>query len=173
MNVVLIGYRGSGKTSVGRVLADLLRCPFVDTDEIVVQQAAATIAEIFAREGQAGFRNREREAIARAVANQDQVISVGGGAVESAENREMLSAYGTVVWLRGGADVLWRRINQDAESDANRPNLAEGGLEEVRSILKRREPLYSNLADIQMDTTRLDIQSIALQVQQQLERTTD
>ena len=87
-NIVLIGYRGSGKTSVGRLLADRLGWAFVDTDDLIESQAGTSIADIFATEGEAGFRAREREAIAKATQDARRVIAVGGGAVTDRRNVE-------------------------------------------------------------------------------------
>jgi len=147
MNVVLIGYRASGKTSVGRLLADQLGAEFVDTDAVIVAQAGLSIADIFASEGEDDFRRRERVVIKSAVSKPGRVISVGGGAVESADSRRRLRAYGKVIWLQAPADVLWRWIEEDAGTAENRPDLAQGGLAEVEEVLARREPLYAETAD--------------------------
>jgi shikimate kinase len=146
MNLVLIGYRGSGKTTVGRLMAADHEAGFIDTDELIVHQAGQSIAEVFADEGELGFRKREAEAIRLATAGKERVISVGGGAVESAANRKALRGYGTVVWLEAPAEVLWRRIREDANSVKQRPDLAGGGLDEVREVLARRAPLYAETA---------------------------
>ncbi|HRX86410.1 MAG TPA: shikimate kinase AroL [Phycisphaerae bacterium] len=148
MNVVLIGYRGSGKTTVGRLLAEELDAAFIDTDELIAHMAGQTIAEIFAAEGERGFRERESNAIRMATAKPNRVISVGGGAVESADNRKRLRGYGTVVWLEAPASILWKRIQADPASGAQRPNLASGGLAEVEEVLARRVPLYAETAHL-------------------------
>lgn len=161
MNVVLIGYRGSGKTSVARRLADALACQMIDTDELITRDAGTTIAEIFDREGESGFRTRERDAVRAATSVSDRIISVGGGAVESPENRRLLSDYGTVIWLDADPEALWRRIQGDEQSASSRPNLADGGFAEVESVLARRRKLYGELADIRVDTTIMDIDAVA------------
>ncbi|NOX58782.1 MAG: shikimate kinase [Planctomycetes bacterium] len=152
MNVVLIGYRGSGKTTVGRILAERNDVGFVDTDELIVHQAGQGIAQIFASEGEDGFRTREEAAIAMAVRIKERVISVGGGAVELPSNRSLLRAYGSVIWLQADADSLSERISKDDTSATQRPNLGQGGLEEVRDVLKRRNPLYAKLAHLAIST---------------------
>lgn len=161
MNLVLIGYRGSGKTSVARRLADTLKCQMIDTDELIADEAGMSIADIFERENESGFRAREREAVKAATAIVDRIISVGGGAVESPENRRLLGDYGTVVWLDADPDTLWRRIRGDAQSASNRPDLTGGGLAEVESVVVRRRGLYESLADIRIDTAKLDIDTVA------------
>ncbi len=152
MNVVLIGYRGCGKTTVGRILANRRDAGFIDTDELIAHQAGQSIAEIFASEGEASFRKREEAAVQLATQAGGKVISVGGGAVESTLNLATLRAYGTVIWLQAAADCLWQRISKDMASADQRPDLAQGGLEEVCAVLKRRTPLYAKLAHLALAT---------------------
>ncbi len=161
-NIVLIGYRGSGKTSVGRLLADRLGWAFVDTDDLIESQAGTSIADIFATEGEAGFRAREREAIAKATQDARRVIAVGGGAVTDRRNVERLRLAAKVVWLTAQPDVLWQRINQDDRTRATRPNLTPGGgLEEVRRVLADRESAYRDASDFAIDTEQQDSRRVA------------
>ncbi len=153
MNVVLIGYRGCGKTTVGRLLAERNYLPFIDTDELIVHQAGKSIAEIFATGGEPAFRKLEETAIKLATKSKGRIISVGGGAVESKANRSALRKYGTVVWLQADAESLWKRISSDKKSVDQRPNLAAGGLEEVRQVLEKRSPVYADLAHVAITTT--------------------
>lgn len=154
MNIVLIGYRGSGKTACGILLADRLGWEFVDSDEYLQDKARMTIKEIFEQEGEAGFRDREVQAIADLTGRDQTVISVGGGAVLRGENVDRLKACGKVVWLTAPPQVLHDRIVHDRTTEQNRPNLtADGGLEEVKRLLQAREPLYAGAADEVVDTT--------------------
>jgi shikimate kinase len=153
MNVVLIGYRGCGKTTVGRLLAERNDAAFIDTDELIVHQSGRSIAEIFASDGEPHFRKLEEAAIKLATESKNRVLSVGGGAVESNRNQSTLRNYGTVIWLQANADSLWKRISSDAQSLEQRPDLASGGLEEVRQILERRTPIYAKLAHLAISTT--------------------
>ncbi len=105
MNIVLIGYRGSGKTSVGRAVAQRLGCPFVDTDALIEERVGCRIAEIFANEGEATFRTREAGVVWEVAAVDGQVISVGGGAVLSAANVVALRAGGRTFWLVARAET--------------------------------------------------------------------
>jgi shikimate kinase len=166
MNVVLIGYRGSGKSTVGRLLADRRQCDFVDTDGAIVADAGRSISAIFKSEGEAGFRRRERRAIRSAVSTLNRVISVGGGALESDENRRLLRAYGTVVWLQAPPEVLWERMKQDASTTANRPDLTVGGLEEVIEVLARRAPLYASTAHTVIPVAGLSPEQVANLIQE-------
>jgi shikimate kinase len=161
-NVVLIGYRGSGKTTVGPLLAERLGWTFVDTDDLIASDAGTSIADIFAAEGEAGFRKREARAIARAGQGKQQVIAVGGGAVTDADNAEQLRSAGTVVWLTAPPEVLWERIKQDEQTASARPDLTTvGGLEEVRTVLAEREAAYEAAADVRIDTAERSPDDVA------------
>jgi len=152
--IALIGYRASGKTTVGRLAAGLLGGAFVDTDQVVMQQAGRSIAEIFEAEGEAGFRRRERVAIERVTRDPPKVIAVGGGAIEDQANVKTLKRVATIIRLIAPPEVLWRRIQIDAASSSLRPPLTAGvGLEQVREVLQRREPFYQAAADITIDTS--------------------
>lgn len=151
-NVVLIGYRGCGKTTVGRLLAERLEHAFVDTDAMIVERASRTIAAIFAEQGEDVFRDMEADAIADASARSDIVLSAGGGAVLRDDNVRRLRACGTVFWLTADAETLWSRIQSDATSAANRPALTDKvGLEEVRQILRDRAARYEECAHHRID----------------------
>src|ERR1700712_5221978 len=100
MNIVLIGYRGSGKSSIGRFLAERTCREFIDTDHVIVQQAGCTIREIFEREGETGFRSRESAAIQQACSRENIVIAAGGGAILRPENVAALRTNGRILWLK-------------------------------------------------------------------------
>jgi len=161
-NLVLIGYRGSGKTTVGRLLAARLGWRLADSDAIVEAEAGRSIAEIFADCGEPAFRRLETAVIGRLASGRRQVISAGGGAVESDDNVSVLRAAGVVVWLTAAAEVLWQRIDADRRSARSRPDLtSSGGFDEVRDVLARREPLYRGAADVTIDTTRQTADAVA------------
>ena len=162
MNIVLIGYRGSGKTIVGQELARLLRWPLVDTDAMIEKRAGRTIREIFAEQGEPAFRQLEVDVIAEVSQLDRRVISAGGGAVLRDENIQALKANGRLVWLTAPAEILWSRIQRDAGTRANRPNLTvAGGLEEVRQLLTRRTPIYQAAADLMIDSSILNAPQLA------------
>lgn len=163
-NILLIGYRGAGKTAVGRFAAAVLGWRFVDCDERIEQTAGVDISEIFAREGEAGFRRREREALLEALAGEHQVIAGGGGIVLLPENRTDLRAGGLCIWLTASPEELWRRIAQDPRTTIRRPNLAGGGLAEVRSLLAKRRELYESVADHVVNTEGRSPEETARQV---------
>jgi shikimate kinase len=153
-NLVLIGYRGAGKTTVGRAVAERLALAFVDTDEQIVAEAGVSIADIFAEHGEPEFRRREA-AVVQCVAGQGgQVISAGGGAILRDDNVEALRRTGVVVWLAAPPELLWERIRGDESTAANRPALSDRiGLEEVRVILAQRELRYRQAAHAVVDAS--------------------
>src|SRR5215203_3786976 len=143
MSIVLIGYRGSGKTSIGKRLADRLWQKCVDTDEMVVAKAGKPIAQIFADEGEARFRELEGEAVREVATMNDVVIALGGGAPLREENRKIIKEAGhRVIYLKAEPEVLLQRIQSDPDTPKSRPNLTEfgGGIEEIRKVLEHREP---------------------------------
>jgi shikimate kinase len=151
--VFLVGPRGSGKTTVARLLAAELGWAWVDADVLLEARAGLSIRDIFAAEGEAGFRRREADMLAELCALESHVIATGGGVVLRAENRALLKRSGVVVWLTGDIDTLWGRITADATTAARRPTLTVGGRAEVAELVAAREPLYRECADVVIDTT--------------------
>ena len=153
VNLVLVGYRGSGKSTVGAILAQRLKWSFIDLDEQIVRAAGKSIAEIFEQEGEGSFRQRERAAFKSLERSGRHVIALGGGAMIDRELRLNVRRVGKVIWLRAPAAVLWGRISRDPASLRNRPDLtANGGLEEIEELLKKREPFYRSAANHWVDT---------------------
>jgi shikimate kinase len=158
MSVVLVGYRGSGKTTVGRKLADRLWQTFVDTDDLTIAVAGKSISEIFQHHGEAHFRQLESDALRQALGRAEHVIALGGGAVMNPENRQLIKRAGhKVVYLRCEPKALLERIRSDPASATNRPDLTSlgGGIEEITSVLLQREPLYREIATFELDVTYL------------------
>lgn len=146
-NVFLIGPRASGKTSVGRILAERLGFGLADTDEIAVRLMGESIAAFVEKNGWPAFRNMETRALAEAAGPGKRVIATGGGIVLAEENRAVLKAGGLVVYLRADPETLAARLKADPD-EAKRPALTAGGLiGEVASVLAEREPLYLACAD--------------------------
>lgn len=155
MNVTLIGYRGSGKSTVALLLAAELGWQAVDADDELERRAGLTIAEIFAQHGEPWFRDLET-AVLRDLASCPQIVlATGGGVVLRAENRELLRGHGPVVWLQADAPTLAARLAADPATAARRPNLTVGGPEEVAALLAQREPWYAQCADWRLDAGRL------------------
>lgn len=162
MNLVLVGYRGSGKSTVGDILARRMGWRFLDLDAVIVERAGRSIAEIFAAEGEAGFRRREKEACESFRKAKRQVIALGGGALEDPETRAAAKRLGKIIWLQAPAAILWARISRDPSSAKNRPDLTSGGgLAEVESTLIQREASYRAMAVHQVDTISMSPQEVA------------
>lgn len=160
--IFLIGYRGTGKTTVGRVLAGRLGWAFVDADDRIEAAAGKSIRDIFAAEGEAGFRDREAATLADLCALRNHVVATGGGVVLRAENRERLRAAGFVAWLTADADTAFARLRGDPTTAARRPDLTPGGgLDEVRTLLAAREPLYRGCADFAADAAAPSPEAVA------------
>jgi shikimate kinase len=152
MNLVLIGYRGTGKSTVGQLLAQRWDCPLLDLDNEIERTAGMSIAEIFVAEGETGFRRRESDVVRQSCCLNQTVIAAGGGAVVDPASREQLRRSGRVVWLTASAENIHARISGDATTAARRPNLTQtGGIAEVRRMLAERAPIYEDAADLTID----------------------
>jgi shikimate kinase len=161
-NIVLVGARCTGKTTVGRLLAARLGWPFADADDHVEAAAGRSVADIFAAEGEHGFRAREAAAVAELAARAGWVIATGGGAVLGAANRRRLAERGFVVWLTAAPQALWDRLRADPATAARRPNLtAAGGEDEVKAVAAAREPLYREIAHFVTPTDSLSPDAVA------------
>ena len=148
MLLFLIGYRGSGKTTVGRLVAERLGWAFLDADAVLEERYGRTIREIFAAEGEAGFRDKESAVLADLCTRTNCVIATGGGIVLREENRRLLKQHGFVAWLTADPPTLLARIKADPTTAERRPNLAGGGMVEIEQLLAVREPLYRACADV-------------------------
>lgn len=163
MSIVLVGYRGSGKTTIGREVARILKWPFVDADEEIVKRAGKTIKDIFAQDGEPAFRELETHVVRDLMERQNTVISLGGGAIVREENRQsVIAAKATVVYLQADAQTLYDRIAADVKTAANRPALTGlTGLDEVRHLLQTRAPGYLAVMTQVLDVNNLSIEKAA------------
>jgi shikimate kinase len=150
--ISLVGYRGTGKSSVARLLAERLGWAWADADEALERVAGRSIRDIFAAEGEAGFRDREEAVLAELCRGERLILATGGGAVLREANRQRLRAAGRVVWLTAGAATIWARLQADPTTAERRPALTVGGLAEIEDLLRQREPLYRACADVVVDT---------------------
>ena len=169
MNLFLIGYRGSGKTSVAQALADEIGWSWIDADAELELRADKSIKQIFAEDGERPFRDLESAVVADLAARDRHIIALGGGAILREENRQAIQRGGQVVWLKASPETLLARINSDPTTTERRPNLtAQGGLEEIRRLLSERTPLYAACADLAVDADRQSPAQIARQIITQL-----
>lgn len=148
-NIVMIGMMGAGKTAIGGELARRLHRPFVDTDAEIVRAAAMSIPEIFARDGEAFFRDKEAQVIARLLDGSPCVLSVGGGAFLRADTRERISRDGASVWLKADLETLWQRVRRKDSRPLLRTPDPRRTLAE---LMQAREPAYAQ-ADLTVQTT--------------------
>lgn len=161
MNIVLIGYRGTGKTSVGKMLAERLGKPFFDADVYLEEKFERTISDMVAKEGWPFFRAREKEVIRELSEYDDCVIATGGGAVMDEDNVSALGRHGRFILLTTDIPTTISRIQGDDMSGQQRPDLLGGGLvEETKKILAQRMPVYEKVADHTIDTTHLSIDEV-------------
>jgi shikimate kinase len=164
--LALVGYRGSGKSTVGKIVASRLGRLFLDADRELEARAGESIRSIFAGQGEAVFRDREEETLRELVrSHPDAVLATGGGAVLRATNRRLLAQFGFVLWLRADPAELIRRLEIDVEAVASRPPLtAAGTLAEVAAVLHERQPLYAETADAIIATLNRTPDEIAQQI---------
>jgi len=154
----LIGYRCTGKTSIGKRLAGRLGLPFVDTDELVEKGAGKTIREMVNVSGWAFFRRQEREAIKSLTSLDQSVIATGGGAVMIEDNAADLQKEGVLIWLAADEETIRKRMLADAATAEQRPSLSGEDLSrEISETLAVRTPVYRRLADYVVDTGRAGI----------------
>lgn len=169
--VALIGARGSGKTTVGRLLAGLLGVRHVDIDELVISASGKSIRQIFAENGEEEFRRLESEALSLSAATVvPQVISMGGGAVMDLANISQVARVARIVWLAAPVDVLVERMAGDTKSPENRPSLTKhDALTEMQEVLRIREPLYRAAADFIVDTSHRESNEVARRIAEWIE----
>jgi shikimate kinase len=163
---LLIGYRGSGKSAVGQLLAETLGWTCVDSDLLLEAREGRSIRQIFAEEGEGRFRDLESSLLAEICQREKQVIATGGGVILRLDNRHRLKQYGTVVWLTADPATLWERLQSDAATADRRPDLTVGGIAEIETLLRIREPLYAECAHIVVETagcTPRDVAALVLE----------
>ncbi len=155
VNILLIGYRSTGKTSVGLRLASRLGVPFFDTDDLISRRTGKTVKEIVDKNGWEAFRKEERIAIKGLIFLKGSVIALGGGAAMDPGNVEILKEKGAFIWiwLTAGARTIVERMLKDGVTGEQRPPLSDGdALSETAALLREREPVYRLLADLTVDT---------------------
>ncbi len=163
-SIVLIGFMGSGKTTVGLKLSYKLRMPVEDTDKLIEKRQGASISEIFAREGEETFRRMETELLKElGTRDYSHIFSVGGGTPVREENRELLKKMGLVVYLRAQPETIYKRIKGDTE----RPLLqCEDPLERIRELLAARQDAYEACADIIVDVDDVPMEKVLERIRQ-------
>jgi shikimate kinase len=164
-NIYLVGMMGAGKTSIGRLLSKRSRRRFYDSDHVIEERTGVTIPTIFDLEGEQSFRDREEAVIAELAGLSNIVLATGGGAVLRENNRRALCSSGIIVYLRGSIEDLWRRTRKDK----NRPLLlTDNPRQKLAEIYSVRDPIYSSVADIIIETGNPSMQSLEQDVEARL-----
>ena len=152
---------GAGKTTIGRQLAKRLAKTFYDSDHEIEQHTGADISLIFEIEGEQGFRERESRTLEELVPLDNIVLSTGGGAILDADNRDLLSQHGFIIYLKSSAEKLYKRT----AGDKRRPLLQTGDrMAKIKSLINEREPLYISLADKVINTDNLSVKQILQEI---------
>lgn len=163
--IFLIGPMGAGKSAVGRHLARLRKLEFLDADDEIERRTGVDIGFIFEKEGEAGFRRRERQVIDELTERDGVVLATGGGVVGDADNRRRLAARGTVVYLHASIEQQRERTRRGRE----RPMLADGDPAEIlRRLMDERDPLYREIADLVVRTDGRRVKAVATEIDEAL-----
>jgi shikimate kinase len=162
MNIALIGYRGTGKSHVGRLLAKQLNMPYISLDKAIADRAGMTIPQIVEKSGWSDFRDKETFEVRQVASRDGLVIDTGGGVIERPENIELLRPSCRIIWLQASVPVIVARIG----GDDGRPALTADKTftEEVAEVLTRRTPLYEAAAELTIETDLLTPEEIAARI---------
>jgi shikimate kinase len=163
LNLALVGFMGTGKSTIGRLVAEQIQFGFVDTDELIEEQLGRSVSDIFAREGEAVFRQYEKQALEGLGRQRNLVIAAGGGLGADPANMESLKAHALVFWLVAAPETIWERV----KTQTHRPLLqGPDPLGRIRELLAAREPGYRQ-ADVFIHTGLRAPREVALQIAHQ------
>jgi len=168
MNIYLIGYRCTGKTSVGRMLAEQLGWRFLDTDQYIVEKAGRSLSEMVAQHGWNFFRQKEKQALSKLNDHDQLVLATGGGIIMDPANLAILNDdKNFVIWLQASPQAIYNRMTNDAQTDAFRPALTESPLfREIQELLAERTPYYESAADLAVNTDQLTLEAVCEVIKQ-------
>ena len=165
MRIALVGYRGSGKSTIGKILAEKTGWELVCLDELIEKRAGKSIPQIVEQEGWKRFRQLESKILKEVIKKDPAIFDLGGGVVEQEENRKLIKENCFVVWLKASPEILAERIKHSQ----NRPSLTgKDFLEEISGVLARREPLYQELAHLELNTEQKPPQELAEKILENL-----
>lgn len=164
-NIVLIGFMGSGKTSVGKKISMQLKREFIDMDDFIVQKVGLSINEIFKQHGEQYFRNLEKDLCKRLGKAKQKIIATGGGVIKDKKNVDNLRKNGIIIYLQTTPESIAHNL----KNDHSRPLLAVGNkLEKIRELMAERTPLYEQLADVTIDVANLDLDKTIAKIIQEV-----
>lgn len=170
MNIYLIGFRCTGKTTVGKIIADRLKMKFIDADDELVKQQGIPISEIVEKHGWAYFREKESDVLRQISEKSDQVVATGGGVILDKDNVAIMKRSGTVIWLKARPETVKQRIVKDQKTADSRPSLTEKGLlEEIEETIKARDPHYMEAMDFCVDTDDVTIEEVVEEIMKKME----
>ena len=170
-NIFLIGYRCTGKTSLGQAISEKIGWKFVDADALLMKNCGKTVTDIVAQGGWSLFRKLEKDTLEIICRNRHQVVATGGGVVTDDENIELMKQSGVVVWLRATPDIILQRMIQDPHTDDLRPTLTDHELRiEIEDTLKERIPRYRIAMNVDVDTEGKTLPQISSEVLSALAR---
>ena len=165
MNLFLIGYRCSGKTTIGKSIAMTIDWPFVDSDLLVIKESGKSIKDIVDTEGWDAFRRMERSMLKQICADDCQVVATGGGVVLDEANIQAMKTSGMVVWLDATAETIQKRMLQDRNTGNFRPALTDKGrIEEIEGMLLKRNPYYESASDFYIGTDDVPVSEITKRI---------
>ncbi len=169
MNIYLIGYRCTGKTTIGRLLSSDLDRLFVDTDEKIESKIGTSISHFVSEHGWSQFRKIEKDVLFNSNEDTNCVISTGGGIILDPENQSFIKANGFCCWLTAGLNTILNRLKSDENSANQRPSLTANDIEfETIQLLEIRDPLYKSTAQLKIDTSLLSPEEIVEQIKRNL-----
>ena len=170
-NIYLIGYRCTGKSTVGRKMADRLDLGFADTDALITAKEKRSIARIVADQGWPYFRNLEKNCLAQLAARPDTVVATGGGIILHPDNIARMQVSGQIVWLQASPGTIMNRLAQDPATAASRPALTQQAVpEEIRATLAERTGYYHRAADWSLPTDTASPDELVTQIRERLAR---
>jgi shikimate kinase len=160
-NIILIGYRCTGKSTVGKELSKVLNRPFVDTDDLITSRSGMSIREMVEQGGWDFFREREKAVVRQLPPSSGMIIATGGGILDDEENRQILKQCGICVWLTAPVETIMKRMQADRHTNDSRPALCSADDEsEIAIMLARRDPIYRQAADMIIDTSNKSIDDV-------------
>jgi shikimate kinase len=172
--IILTGFRGTGKSAVGRKIAALTGFIFIDTDDTLEEELGCTVCAYVKQAGWPAFREQERRLLARLAEVRGAVIATGGGAIIHKAEWQGLRQNSRVIWLRATAAIIRQRLDQDSGTATQRPSLTGcDPLAEIDAVLAEREPLYRSGSDVSIDTDGLSKDEIVSRIREFLEKGTD
>ena len=170
MKIFLIGYRCTGKSTIGRILASMLGFSFLDTDKIIETRQSQTISLFVEKNGWDDFRKIEKQILMETAHVKNYVVATGGGIILDPENLQFMKDNGTIIWLKAPAQIIINRMRDDVSSSDLRPSLTGLTIEaETESVLNQRIPLYKKNADFEIDTSVHDVYGTAQKIKRRLD----